>query len=296
MKLNNLINKFQKIYKSMYEKEINEIKKGFEMFDAENKGQIDPFELKETMEEMNLKDKNPFIYELILSLCLRKDIKSRGGLTPDEFISLLQEKISDIESKQGIKTIYEVFSNSDDKAPMTVFYQVAKEVGDEEGGAEIRNLVELSKTGGKEIDFNEFYDIMKEKRSMNKYNNYSHLRNKSSSSKKSKSGKTNNKKEYESENDSSKKKYIAKTNEKSLSDKSGFAYMEKIVTEKEGDSHIKINSHPYTFHKDKNLNKKENNRIEINYEEEFNNNEKEDRIKVKRYHRRFRENRTNTEN
>ena len=28
---------------------INEIKKGFEMFDVENKGQINPFELKETM-------------------------------------------------------------------------------------------------------------------------------------------------------------------------------------------------------------------------------------------------------
>ena len=33
------------------------------MFDLENKSQIDPKELKETMEEMNLKDKNPFIYE-----------------------------------------------------------------------------------------------------------------------------------------------------------------------------------------------------------------------------------------
>ena len=172
--------------KSMYEKEINEIKKGFEMFDVENKGQIDPFELKETMEEMNLKDINPFIYELISSLCLRRDIKSRGGLTSDEFISLLQEKINDIESKEGIKTIYEVFSDSDRKVPMPAFYQVAKEVGDEEGRVEIRNLVELSKTGGKEIDFNEFYDIMKEKRTMTKYYNYSHLRNKSSSSNESK--------------------------------------------------------------------------------------------------------------
>ena len=46
------------------EDDIDEIRKGFEMFDVENKGQIDPIELKETMEEMNLKDKNPFIYEL----------------------------------------------------------------------------------------------------------------------------------------------------------------------------------------------------------------------------------------
>lgn len=49
--------------------DLNEITKGFEMFDIENKGQIDPLELKETMEEMNLKDKNPFIYEFISYLC-----------------------------------------------------------------------------------------------------------------------------------------------------------------------------------------------------------------------------------
>ena len=120
--------------RSTYDEEINEIRKGFEMFDVENKGQIDPFELKETIEEMSLKYKNPFIYELITSLCLGKDIKSKGGLTSDEFISILQEKISDVESKQGIKTIYEVFSDSDNKVPMPTFYQVAKEVGDEEGG------------------------------------------------------------------------------------------------------------------------------------------------------------------
>ena len=71
---------------SQYIDEIKEIRKGFEMFDVENKGQIDPFELKETLEEMNLKDKNPFIYELISYLCSRKDIKSKGGLTSDEFI------------------------------------------------------------------------------------------------------------------------------------------------------------------------------------------------------------------
>ena len=55
-----------------YDDEINEIRKGFEMFDVENKGQIDPFELKETMEEMNLKEKNPFIYELISFLRQKK--------------------------------------------------------------------------------------------------------------------------------------------------------------------------------------------------------------------------------
>ena len=290
--------------RSTYDEEINEIRKGFEMFDVENKGQIDPFELKETMEEMNLKNKNPFIYELITSLCLRKDIKSKGGLTSDEYISILQEKISDVESKQGIKTIYEVFSDSDNKVPMPTFYQVAKEVGDEEGGAEIRNLVELSKTGGKEIDFNEFYDIMKEKNIMNKYNYNSNKMNKSANKSQSK-GK--NIDENESGQDTYEKKYLTKNNEKKIvENKTNFVFMEKnIVTEEDNDSPLKANRYHYKFDMYNKLKDKEDNRVDVNYsysnksknnKEEIYHDEKDDGIEVKRYHRRFRENRTNTEN
>ena len=290
--------------RSTYDEEINEIRKGFEMFDVENKGQIDHFELKETMEEMNLKNKNPFIYELITSLCLGKDIKSKGGLTSGEFISILQEKISDVESKQGIKTIYEVFSDSDNKVPMPTFYQVAKEVGDEEGGVEIRNLVELSKTGGKEIDFNEFYDIMKEKNIMNKYNYNSNKMNKSANKSQSK-GK--NIDENESGQDTYEKKYLTKNNEKKIvENKTNFVFMEKnIVTEEDNDSPLKANRYHYKFDMYNKLKDKEDNRVDVNYsysnksknnKEEIYHDEKDDGIEVKRYHRRFRENRTNTEN
>ena len=290
--------------RSTYDEEINEIRKGFEMFDVENKGQIDPFELKETIEDMNLKYKNSFIYELITSLCLGKDIKSKGGLTSDEYISILQEKISDVESKQGIKTIYEVFSDSDNKVPMPTFYQVAKEVGDEEGGAEIRNLVELSKTGGKEIDFNEFYDIMKEKNIMNKYNYNSNKMNKSANKSQSK-GK--NIDENESGQDTYEKKYLTKNKEKKIvENKTNFVFMEKnIVTEEDNDSPLKANRYHYKFDMYNKLKDKEDNRVDVNYsysnksknnKEEIYHDEKDDGIEVKRYHRRFRENRTNTEN
>jgi len=175
---------------------INEIIKGFEMFDVENKGIINPFELKETIEEMNLENKNPFLYKLVCIMCSRKDIKSKGGITSEEFISILKDKLSDAESKQGIKTIFDVFSDSDNKVAIPTFYQVAREVGDEEGAEEIRDLVQKSKTGGKEIDYDEFYDIMKEKipRNKYKYNQYSYKSNKSSNK-----SKESNHNEYEVE-------------------------------------------------------------------------------------------------
>ena len=154
------------------EYDLDLIKEGFEMFDVENKGIIDPLELKQTLEEMNLKEKNLFMYELLSSLCVNKEIRSKGGITLDEFIQYFIEKISDTESKKGIKEIFNTFSDVDDKIPMPSFYQIGKEIGDEDNYMEIKNLVEMSKTGGKELNFDEFYNIMKDDNAKNKKNYY----------------------------------------------------------------------------------------------------------------------------
>lgn len=142
------------------EPDLDLIKEGFEMFDVENKGKIAPLELKETLEEMNLKEKNMFFYEFISFLCTNKEIKFKGGITLDEFINYFIEYTSTPETKKGIKDIFKIFSDIDDKIPMPSFYQISKEIGDEDNYNEIKHLIEMSKTGGKELNFDEFYDIM----------------------------------------------------------------------------------------------------------------------------------------
>ena len=148
------------------------IKEGFEMFDVENKGIINPSELKEALEDMNLKEKNLFMFELFSSLCSNQEIKSKGGITLDEFINFFIEKVSDTESRKGIKDIFNTFSDVDDKIQMPTFYQTAKEFGDEDNYVEIKRLVEMSKTGGKELNFEEFYNIMKDNDEKKKKNYY----------------------------------------------------------------------------------------------------------------------------
>ena len=264
------------------EEDLNEIKEGFEMFDVENKGQIDPLELKETMEEMNLKEKNPFIYDIISSFCSDKNIKSKGGLSSDDFISYLQNEMIDPKGKKGIKTLFNVFSDLDNKIPMTTFYQTAREVGDEEGGAEIRDLVEKSKTGGKEIDFDEFYDIMSTKSPKEKYNS-----------------KKENDEEYEY---TYKNIRNSKNNENNKEEPKTEVVVEKTVIEKVNDEPIK-ESH-YGFSKKYEYDKKDDDdKVEIkttkytyqstSKELDAENSEKAEPTETKRYHRRFRSNQTN---
>ena len=277
--------------KNNQEDDLEEIKEGFEMFDVENKGLLDPLELRETMEEMNLKDKNPFIYELISSLCENNDVKSKGGLTSEDFILYLKNKIGDVESEKGVKIIFNAFSDLDNKIPMPTFYQAAREVGDEEGGVEIKDLVEKSKTGGKEIDFDEFYDIMREENPKD----YSNKKNKNKT--KEKYDKKNN--DFENENNYKKSKksqsYIERGDDNEP--KSGIVIVEKKVIENLNNQPNKINK--YGFGKDFGFDKEENNNhnnYEIKnkkytYQSKKINNENEIiehneiKEKTKRYHR-----------
>ena len=66
------------------EDDIEEIRKGFEMFDVNGTGIINPTEILEVMESMNIKEKNPFIYEIIESLSSEKEFRKKGGVSLEE--------------------------------------------------------------------------------------------------------------------------------------------------------------------------------------------------------------------
>ena len=151
----------QKRYNTNADK--REILKGLEFFESsEDPNLVNPREIKDLMDKLELKDKMPFIYKLIDNLCSNREIKRKGGLTKDEFISYLEDKMNDPESKEGIHTLYDVFTDSNSETlPMTNFCRTAKEIGDNEKDQELKELLENADMTGRELTFDEFYEIMK---------------------------------------------------------------------------------------------------------------------------------------
>jgi len=144
------------------EDDLEEIRKGFEKFDVNGTGIIDPAELLEAMDSMNIKEKNPYIYEIIESLNAEKDIKKKGGVNLEELVSYVYNKVNDTETNIGIRQIYEVINDRDtDTISMTTFYDLARKYGDQLTEDEIRMLLEKTQMGGTNLDFDEFYTIMK---------------------------------------------------------------------------------------------------------------------------------------
>ena len=144
------------------EDDLEEIRKGFEMFDVNGTGVINPEELLEVMDSMNLKEKNPFIYETIEALCSEKEFKKKGGVQLDELVNYVYNKVNDTETNVGIRQIYDVINDRDtDTVQMSTFYTLARDYGDQLSEDEIRELLEKTQMGGEELNFDEFYTIMK---------------------------------------------------------------------------------------------------------------------------------------
>ena len=218
--------------------DIEEIRKGFEMFDVNGTGVINPFELLEAMDSMNIKEKNPFIYEMIESLCSEKEFRKKGGVTLDELVGYVYNKVNDTETNVGLRQIYDVINDRDtDNVSMSTFYTLARDYGDQLSEDQIRELLEKTQMGGSELNFDEFYTIMKGAIKDHNRNNSSYM-NMSRSSYRSNNKnnevyvrKKNNNSNLSNSNSTNKKSYIVDNNKKVRSKK--FIYDEPRQSEPE---------------------------------------------------------------
>ena len=142
---------------------LNDIIEGFKMLASDTDGLVNPNDLKEIMETMNMHEKNPFIYNIILNLCSDQETQQKGGIEAGDFISLLDQELNDTSSSGGLQKIFSVFSDKNTNTiPLSVFSQIIG--GDTQGDEDlekIKKLISKPEINGKELNFNEFHEIIK---------------------------------------------------------------------------------------------------------------------------------------
>jgi hypothetical protein len=176
--------------------EQKEIIEGFNVIGSETEGLINPIEVKEIMDIMNMSEKNPFLYNIINNLCSDEEIQRKSGINAEDFISLLDQEIDDISSLEGLQKIFSIFSDvNSNKISLPTFSQIINQNDMDLGkdSEDIKKLISKPEISGKEIDFNEFKDLMntgKEKEKPNLI--YMKKSSHNSSAKKSKINENNN--------------------------------------------------------------------------------------------------------
>ena len=149
----------------MYNKEDSELKdiiEGFQMLGSDSGGLVNPNEFKEIMDKMNISDKNPFINNIIQNLMSDKEIQQKGGIEAKHFIELLNQELEDTSTNEGLHKLFSIFANpSTNLIPLPVFSQI---IGDGENlseeGIKMKKLIIKPEMNGKELNFNEFHDIV----------------------------------------------------------------------------------------------------------------------------------------
>ena len=143
-------------------KELGAVKKMFRLF-QDRDGTIDPHEVITSMQTLRLNEKSPVIYELFEEFDTPENSKNR--LDYEEFVELLSQKLSDKDSQKSIERFYEAFltNTNKDTIDFDVLKKVAQDVGDDITDEQIRKLLDRCAQNGKEMTFEEFYDVMTKK-------------------------------------------------------------------------------------------------------------------------------------
>ena len=146
-----------------------EIKNNFESFDPNNKGIIETQKLNDFINSINSKKKNPFIYNSIKSLTALKKQENEEGISSEEYISFIDNKLNDDKSNEGLKNIFNVFCDGNTgNISWNTFPLIARELGNNEIADKLLEIIKQSKMYTKELNFKEFFELMN-----NEYDDYS---------------------------------------------------------------------------------------------------------------------------
>jgi Ca2+-binding EF-hand superfamily protein len=143
--------------------ELAELKKAFDLFDVEGIGKIHITDLKQNFQKLGYDYAYENFYQFISSL--EKDsfiISNEGYLDYDSLISFFADKYADYFSKEGLRSIYDLFV--DENKGKTISYNTFKKLTDELGyffeDVTVKGLFQRISKNGRDIAFSEFEDIM----------------------------------------------------------------------------------------------------------------------------------------
>lgn len=145
------------------EDEVMEIKEAFDLFDTDKSGEIDTDELKQALSNLGIDAKNQTLQNMINDI----DKNASGTIDFDEFIDMMTAKMSDKDTREDLKKVFDLFIGDDessDKIELKHLKRVAKELNEQMTEDELNEMITRADTDrdGK-VSFDEFYNIMTKK-------------------------------------------------------------------------------------------------------------------------------------
>ena len=136
---------------------ITELKKAFDILDADGKEILNMNEIMETLDEMNFNKTDPTLYGII------KDLSDREKCSWPKFAYEANKRMTDRQSREGLRTIFNLFIDNPDKGTITfdTFKKICYEIECGLSEQELNDIFKIAASNGDEITFKEFEEYMK---------------------------------------------------------------------------------------------------------------------------------------
>ena len=145
----------------LLEEEIEEIKNAFKKYDINKTGKINVKRFVKEMPSIGLDIKAPLIYKIFTELDTEEREKN-GGITIDEVLNIINNKIGNTNNEEGMKNCFELLKeNSEDKyLDLNKMKELANSFGMNVTDEEIKNMLEKASDNGNGLTFEEFSKII----------------------------------------------------------------------------------------------------------------------------------------
>ena len=140
----------------------DEIKSSFKLYNDNKKDIIQTKQFNDFIKIVDTKNKkNKFMNDSIKTLIASKQEEKDENISSDEYISYIENKLNNGKTNNELKNIFNVFCDSQtEKISWNSFPLIAKELGNNELSNNLFNLIKQSKLYLKDINYEEFLDIM----------------------------------------------------------------------------------------------------------------------------------------
>ena len=140
----------------------DEIKSSFKLYNDNKKDIIQTKQFNDFINIVDAKNKkNKFMNDSIKTLIASKQEEKDENISSDEYISYIENKLNNGKANNELKNIFNVFCDSQtEKISWNSFPLIAKELGNNELSNNLFNLIKQSKLYLKDINYEEFLDIM----------------------------------------------------------------------------------------------------------------------------------------
>jgi Ca2+-binding EF-hand superfamily protein len=137
--------------------DLTELKKAFDILDANGNGKLDMIEIKKAMDDMRFYQTDPDLYAIF------KELAESDKCSWPKFANIVNKKLTDRKTTEGLETIFSLFIDNPDKETMSFsnFKKISNELDAGISEQELKNILDASTQNGKELTFEEFEEYMK---------------------------------------------------------------------------------------------------------------------------------------